>query len=97
LTGTDACAHSGAQVARAREVMAKKDSFHFEAALKQLEALVERMESGELSLEESLQLFEQGIALTRQCQAALREAEQKVQLLLDKGDRLEPAAFDGPA
>ena len=53
----------------------------FEEALNELEALVGRMESGELSLEESLASFERGIALTRHCQQALQNAEQKVQIL----------------
>ncbi len=58
--------------------------FNFEAALTELEQLVERMEQGELPLEESLKSFERGIALTRQCQQALQAAEQKVQILLEK-------------
>ena len=58
----------------------KKTNFDFEAALKELEGLVERMEKGELPLEESLQKFERGIELTRSCQKALQEAEQKVQV-----------------
>ncbi len=64
----------------------------FEQALKELEALVERMEQGELSLEDSLKSFERGIALTRHCQQSLREAEQKVEILTSKdGDsRAEP-------
>lgn len=60
------------------------EPFNFEAALRELEELVERMEQGELSLEESLQHFERGVALTRACQEALKAAEQKVQILLDK-------------
>ncbi|MGD8998932.1 MAG: exodeoxyribonuclease VII small subunit [Granulosicoccaceae bacterium] len=59
----------------------KADSFDFEAALAELEGLVERMEQGEIPLEESLKDFERGIALTRQCQQALKQAEQKVQTL----------------
>jgi exodeoxyribonuclease VII small subunit len=53
----------------------------FEDSLAELEALVERMESGDLSLEESLTAFERGIALTRSCQQALQAAEQKVEIL----------------
>ncbi|NIR32608.1 MAG: exodeoxyribonuclease VII small subunit [Gammaproteobacteria bacterium] len=55
----------------------------FEKALKELEELVETMERGELSLEESLKSFERGIQLTRACQQALREAEQKVEILTE--------------
>ncbi len=56
----------------------------FEAALAELEALVGRMEEGEMTLEQSLSDFERGIALTRTCQQALTAAEQKVSLLVDK-------------
>ncbi|MBL1277320.1 MAG: exodeoxyribonuclease VII small subunit [Ectothiorhodospiraceae bacterium] len=56
----------------------------FETALEELETLVERMEEGESSLEDSLKDFERGIELTRGCQTALAEAEQKVDILLKK-------------
>ena len=68
----------------------KNTKFNFEDALENLEELVEAMEDGELSLEESLKAFEQGIKLTRECQAALEKAEQKVQLLV-KDDELPVA------
>ena len=55
-----------------------KEPLNFETALAQLEALVQKMESQTLSLEESLQCFEEGVNLTRECQKALTEAEQKV-------------------
>jgi len=61
-----------------------KTSESFESALHELETLVEEMEQGELSLEQSLQKFERGIALSRACQKALQEAEQKVQILIEK-------------
>ena len=65
--------------------MAKKSAdFDFEKALQELESLVERMEAGDLSLEDSLKYFERGVALTRSCQKALAEAEQKVQILLNE-------------
>tara|TARA_B100000674_G_C37147958_1_gene605197 strand:- start:175 stop:423 length:249 start_codon:yes stop_codon:yes gene_type:complete len=74
----------------------KKDSsdqsdLSFEDALSELENLVEKMEAGELSLEESLKSFEKGIALTRSCQKALSEAEQKVEILTsnDKESKIE--------
>ncbi|MDP0589222.1 MAG: exodeoxyribonuclease VII small subunit [Candidatus Endonucleobacter bathymodioli] len=60
----------------------KKSAFVFEKSLSDLESLVQKIESGDLSLEESLSAFEQGIRLTRECQGALEKAEQKVQLLL---------------
>lgn len=56
----------------------------FEDALTELEQLVNRLERGDISLEESLQAFERGVNLTRTCQKALQEAEQKVQILIDK-------------
>jgi exodeoxyribonuclease VII small subunit len=72
-----------------------KKPLNFEQALGELEALVTAMESGEMSLEASLQAFEQGVRLTRDCQQALTEAEQKVQLLLsEEGDTTD---FDTPA
>ncbi len=66
----------------------------FETSLAALETLVERMESGELTLEESLKEFERGMALTRECQKMLDEAEQRVRILTDDG-RLEPFDEDG--
>ncbi len=60
----------------------KKVPMDFEKSLADLEALVARMESGEQSLEDALKDFETGIALTRQCQEALKNAELKVQKLL---------------
>ncbi|GAA3767992.1 exodeoxyribonuclease VII small subunit [Terriglobus aquaticus] len=57
----------------------------FEDNLKQLEAIVERLERGELGLEESLQLFEQGTHLSQQCKADLDAAEGRVQVLLQRG------------
>jgi len=73
----------------------KTESFDFEAALNELEALVERMERGESGLEDSLKDFERGIELTRAAQGALQEAEQKVQILLQKNG--EPVDFPGEA
>ncbi len=67
----------------------KTKSFNFEEALEELEELVTSMEEGELSLEESLQAFEKGIKLTRECQTALKKAEQKVQVLLDESGSTE--------
>ena len=69
-----------------------EEAFDFEAALAELEQLVETMEQGDLSLEQSLKDFERGIQLTRSCQKALSEAEQKVQILLEKdgAEQLQP-------
>ncbi len=64
--------------------MAKK--FNFNQGLKDLESVVQTMESGDLSLEESLKYFERGVKLTKQCQIALNEAEQKISVLTAEDD-----------
>ena len=65
---------------------AAKAEVDFEAALKALEDLVKQMESGELGLEASLAAFEQGVKLTRQCQAALKQAELRVRTLTEDNE-----------
>jgi len=67
-----------------RPAKKKAKAINFEESLDELEGLVERMEQGDNSLEDSLKDFERGIELTRHCQTALAEAEQKVQVLLKK-------------
>ena len=77
--------------------MAKKkaeEAIPFEKALAELETLVESMEKGDLTLEESLASFERGIALTRICQQALREAEQKIEILTANSPDAELEPFD---
>jgi exodeoxyribonuclease VII small subunit len=73
-------------------VPAKSKKPPFEQALAELESLVDKLEKGELSLEESLRSFERGVELTRICQEALQDAEQKVQILSRKSQdaKLEP-------
>ena len=66
----------------------------FESALSELEKLVERMEQGELSLEQSLKDFERGVELTRFCQTSLKEAEQKVKILSEKGGNSTLETFE---
>lgn len=70
----------------------------FERALQELERLVKHMEDGELSLEESLKTFERGVHLSRVCQQALEEAEQRVRVLTERGghSRTEPFNSDEP-
>ncbi|MBI3651909.1 MAG: exodeoxyribonuclease VII small subunit [Acidobacteria bacterium] len=58
----------------------------FESSLKELEQIVEQLETGDLPLERSLELFEQGVTLSRDCQKRLDEAERKVELLLKNND-----------
>jgi len=67
--------------------MTKQDKqMHFEEAFKRLEVIVGNLESGDLSLEESMKLFEEGIGLTEACKSRLEGAEQKIQLLLKNSD-----------
>jgi exodeoxyribonuclease VII small subunit len=66
----------------------------FERALGDLEATVEQLEHGDLSLEEALKQFERGVALARDCQAALKQAEQKVEILLQKSATAAPEPFE---
>lgn len=73
-----------------------RKSLNFEKSLADLEALVERMEAGEMSLEESLQAFEQGVRLTQQCQKALAEAQQRVQLLTQQNGEARQESLDEP-
>jgi len=68
-----------------------------EQSLKELEMLVERLEAGELPLEEALAQFERGIKLTRACQTILKDAEQKVEILLKKTEQAEPELFESDA
>ena len=71
----------------------KKTAVDFEQSLGALQTLVERLESGNMSLEESLGAFEQGVTLPRECQQALTQAEQKVALLLDQDGHLTSEPF----
>ncbi len=66
--------------------MPQKNSVNLEKSLADLEALVEELESGELPLDKAMKKFEQGIKLTRNCQSILKDAEQKVEVLLKSAD-----------
>jgi len=68
----------------------------FEKSLQELEALVARLERGDLPLAESLALFEQGVTLTRACHSALAQAQQKVSVLLQQGGQAQPTPFEAP-
>ena len=76
--------------------MASTKKFNLEKSLADLEELVEELESGDLPLEKAMQKFEEGIKLTRGCQTALKEAEQKVEILLQSagGEDLEDFEVD---
>lgn len=76
----------------------KKDestTIDFEQTLEELEALVQRLEKGDQSLELSLKDFEKGVQLTRAAQKALKEAEQKVQMLSGEGEQAQLVPFEG--
>ena len=75
----------------------QKSLVGLEKSLEELEALVTRLESGDLPLEQALKEFERGVKLTRQCQTALQEAEQKVEILLKKTESAEPEPFEPSA
>ena len=73
--------------------MKEQQSVNFENSLRSLEELVNQLEQGDLSLEESLKAFEAGIKLTRECNSKLDEAEQKISLLTGQGDDLKLTDF----
>ena len=68
----------------------------FEQALAELEALVERLERGDLPLDEALKTFERGVELTRHCQGALKSAQQRVEILLKRNGQPESEPFTPP-
>src|SRR5205809_1500423 len=83
-----------------RNNMTKKDQINkpFEAALEELESVVEQLESGDLSLEDALAAFEKGVGLVKYCNQKLSEVEKKVELLLkDKEGRLQLKLLDSLA
>lgn len=78
--------------------MANKETVDkkFESALEELEEVVEQLESGELSLEDSLSAFEKGVGLVRFCNQKLSEVEKKIELLVkDKEGKLQLKALAG--
>jgi len=70
---------------------------HFEQSLEELEQLVEKMETGEMSLEQSLSAYERGVGLYRQCQQALEQAELRVRVLSDPAQPDSAEPFDPPS
>jgi exodeoxyribonuclease VII small subunit len=69
--------------------MTKKDTVNFESSLKKLEEIVSKLEDGDISLEDSVKSFEQGIGLVKECQKQLSDAELKVKKLLESGDTVD--------
>ena len=70
------------------------DNLSFEAALERLEAIVKRLEQGELELEAALAAFEQGVALSRRCAGQLAQARGRIEILAREGDRWVEQPFD---
>lgn len=99
----DLCLGSGYCLANHRTpkrrllVSTTRKPLNFEKSLSDLEALVERMEEGDMSLEESLKAFENGIRLTQHCQQALTQAQQRVQMLIEQDGELRSIAFNDEA
>lgn len=73
---------------------ARRKKLDYEASVAELESLVTRLEQGDISLEESLKLYESGVLLTRECQDALQTAEQKVQVLMQQSGQSTLVDFD---
>jgi exodeoxyribonuclease VII small subunit len=71
----------------------EKPTASFETGLQQLELIVKEMESGELPLERALQLFEKGMQLSETCRQQLEEAETRIEILIRKGDKVQPEPF----
>ena len=69
------------------------DKFNFNKGLLQLEEIINKMESGELSLEDSLKYFEEGVKIHRQCHTALTDAEQRISVLSDSDNYIEEKSF----
>ena len=69
------------------------DKFNFNKGLSQLEEIINKMESGELSLEDSLKYFEEGVKIHRQCHTALTDAEQRIRVLSDSDNYSEEKPF----
>jgi exodeoxyribonuclease VII small subunit len=72
----------------------KTENLSFEQSMQELETIVSQMEQGDLSLEDALQRFERGIALARQSQQKLKQAEQKVQILMEQNGQTSLIDFD---
>jgi exodeoxyribonuclease VII small subunit len=69
------------------------DKFNFNKGLLQLEEIINKMESGELSLEDSLKYFEEGVKIHRQCHTALTDAEQRISVLSENDNYSEEKTF----
>lgn len=75
----------------------EKKEMEFENALKKLEDIVERLEKGELSLEEALKFYEEGVRLADVCSKRLNDAEKRVKVLLKSGSKMKAVPFEDAA
>jgi exodeoxyribonuclease VII small subunit len=89
----ETCVARTAQPSQAAATAGDEIPVDFEASLAELEALVARLEQGDLPLDDALKSFERGVALTRQCQGALKAAQQKVEILLSSSANADPEPF----
>jgi exodeoxyribonuclease VII small subunit len=87
------CVARNAQPSPAEATAMDEIPMDFEASLAELEGLVERLEQGDMPLDDALRSFERGVALTRQCQGALKAAQQKVEILLKNSVNADPEPF----
>jgi exodeoxyribonuclease VII small subunit len=71
----------------------EKPASSFESGLVELEAIVKEMESSELPLERAIELFEKGMRLSETCRKQLEEAETRIEMLVRKGDKVQPEPF----
>tara|TARA_B100000767_G_C19645897_1_gene484575 strand:- start:683 stop:907 length:225 start_codon:yes stop_codon:yes gene_type:complete len=69
------------------------DKFNFNKGLIELEEIINKMESGELSLEDSLKSFEEGVKIHRKCHTSLMDAEQRINILTEQDDYNEEKPF----
>ncbi|MEZ5473764.1 MAG: exodeoxyribonuclease VII small subunit [Steroidobacteraceae bacterium] len=72
----------------------KSTPVEFEKSLAELETLVEKLERGDIPLEDALKTFERGIALTRECQSAIKSAQQRVEILVNRNGEQQLAPFE---
>ena len=72
------------------------EKFNFNKGLSKLEEIINKMDSGDLSLEDSLKFFEEGVKIHRQCQSALKDAEQRIRILSERYEYNEEKPFGIP-
>lgn len=94
LEQLDRVGHTAPVDAHLMDGMAAKKPLNLEKSLAELETLVDDLENGDLPLDKAMKKFEEGIKLSRSCQAALKDAEQKVQILIESAGEQTLEPFD---